>query len=400
MTRVRISVGVVAVLAAWGTAWAAVPLTAAGRPAEGDLESFVGEPVFEVQEVFAEQRFPNVVVTTAGTVLVTWGGKSEEPSYLVRRSLDGGKTFGPATTLATPGFHGGGVTVDERNAAVFLFVEPHHPRREPQSTMGPLKVFRSEDDGRSWKKVDVVIQPDVNGNVPAMHMCEAGITVRHGEHAGRLLRPARVYYEDRENSYNTAIYSDDGGLTWFPTAPFPAKGTGEGAIAELSDGTLYYNSRRHWAPEGVNARKRWIAWSEDGGQTWGNLSVSHVLPDGAQHRDYGLMGGLVRLPVAGRDILLFSNIESPEGRRRGTLWASLDGGHTWPLKRRAEEGKFAYSSLAAGRPGTPTEGWIYLLYESGKHPDSVAKLARFNLSWMLEGERTGDGEVPEWVKGH
>jgi len=52
------------------------------------------------------------------------------------------------------------------------------------------------------------------------------------------------------------------------------------------------------------------------------------------------------------------------------------------------EGGFAYSSLTAGRPETKSEGWVYLEFESGG-----AKVARFNLSWLLEGETTGDGKL-------
>ena len=384
-----------AILLTGGAAVANTPMTAAGKPAEGELAPFLGEPELDVQRLFTGQRFPNVVVTVEGAVLATWGGRSEDHSYVVRRSENGGETFGRELTVAEPGFHGGGVTVDERSGAIFLFVDAEHPPREPQEEMGPLQVFRSDDDGRTWTEIEVVIHPDDNGYVPAMHMSERGITLRHGEHAGRLLRPARVYGGSASpESYNTAIYSDDGGETWRPSAPFPAMGTGEGTVAELSDGRVYYNSRRHWAPEDEDARSRWIAWSEDGGETWGDLSVSGVLPDGAQHRDYGLMAGLARLPVADEDILIFSNIESGEDRRRGTVWASFDGGQTWPVKRLVEEGEFAYSSLAAGRPGTPSEGWIYLLYETGGHPDSAGNIARFNLSWVLEGEPTGDGQIP------
>jgi len=170
-----------------------------------------------------------------------------------------------------------------------------------------------------------------------------------------------------------------------PATPFP----------ELSDGRIYYNSRRHWAPQGENPRRRWTAWSDDGGQTWKDLSICEVLPDGDQVRDYGLMAGLVRLPVRGRDVLVFSNIESQNGRHHGTVWASFDGGRTWPIKRLVYEGPFAYSSLNAGRPGTPGEGWIYLLFEGG--PKGGGTMARFNLSWLLQGEKTGDGERPDWL---
>ena len=344
------------------------------------LKAKKGEPKFEVQPLFSDERFPNVVVGTDGTVLATWGRNS----YRVRRSEDGGVTWGPEIAVAEPGFHGGGALVDERSGDVLVFINEKHPP-------APLAVYRSTDHGKTWNQQDVVIHPDENGNVPAMHMSERGITLRYGPKAGRLVRPARVY--GGKTGYNTAIFSDDGGKTWRPSAPFPAAGTGEGTVAELSDGRVYYNSRRHWAPEGENARNRWTAYSEDGGETWRDLSVSTVLPDGDQQRDYGLMGGLARLPVRGRDILVFSNIVSPKGRRNGHVWVSFDGGRTWPLKRLVDEGHFAYSSLAAGRPATPSEGWIYLLFEG-----RGGRIARFNLAWLLGGEPTGDGEVPKEVE--
>ena len=126
---------------------------------------------------------------------------------------------------------------------------------------------------------------------------------------------------------------------------------------------------------------------------WQDWKVVDILPDGHQHRSYGCMGGLVRLPVSGKDVLIFSNIDTANAKReRGTVWASFDGGMTWPVKRLVFDGSFAYSSLNAGRPGTPSEGWIYLHFEGG--PKSGSTIARFNLSWLLKGEPTGDGKVP------
>jgi len=74
------------------------------------------------------------------------------------------------------------------------------------------------------------------------------------------------------------------------------------------------------------------------------------------------------------------------------VWISFDGGQTWPLKRLVHERSFAYSSLAAGRPATKSEGWIYLYFECGG-----SKVARFNLSWLLKGEKTSDGKLPKWL---
>ena len=354
---------------------------AAERSLEGHVDAFLGEPRFSVQQVFRGDRFPNIVTALDGSVLALFNGVK------VRRSEDGGKTWGDEIPIGD-GFMGGGVTVDESDGDIFAFVEKHHPPAE-------LTVHKSADHGQSWAAFEVEIKPDNKGNVPSMHMNEHGITLRRGKHKGRLLRPSRWYAGKNARQrwpehYTNAIYSDDGGRTWQTSAPFPAHGTGEATLAELSDGTIYYNSRRHWAPEGENPRRRWTAVSDDGGATWKNLQFRQALPDGPQNTNYGCMAGLVRLPIKDQDILLYSNCDSPDGRNHGTVWVSFDGGQTWPLKRLVEEGAFAYSSITAGRPDTPSAGWIFLMYESGG-----AKVARFNLRWLLAGESTGDGKIPQ-----
>jgi sialidase-1 len=385
MTMMKRSSSIQVTVLAW--ACLAASLSPAERPVESPLRPFLGEPKMELQQVFKSERFPNIVVTLKGTVLATWGSNGVR----VRRSENAGKTWGDEITIAKPGFQGGGTTVDETTGDILAFVEDHHPP-------APLKLYRSRDDGKTWQSEKVTIHPDSNGNVPSMHMNEHGITLRHGKRKGRLLRPARHYgkknsREEWPNHYTTAIYSDDGGRTWRTSDPFPENGTGEATVAELSDGRIYYNSRVHWDKRPKNTRRR-CAWSDDGGQTWKDWQVVEILPDGHQHRSYGCMGGLVRLPVAGRDILIFSNIDTPRAtRERATVWASFDGGKTWPVKRLVYDGPSAYSSLNAGRPGTPSEGWIYLHFEGG--PKGGSTVARFNLSWLMAGEPTGDGTIPE-----
>ncbi|MEM0967857.1 MAG: sialidase family protein [Verrucomicrobiota bacterium] len=367
-----------------GFSAAAVLGSLAWADQEAAVESFLEETSFDVQPLFHDERFPNVAVTLKGTVVASFGSNH----LRVMRSEDGGMTWGAEISLANPGFQGGGMTVDETSGDLLAFVEEEHPP-------SPLSVYRSSDDGRTWNADEVTISPDENG-LPSMHMNERGITLRHGEFRGRLLRAARNYGEgNRPKSlfpthYTNAIYSDDGGKSWRTSQPFPEMGTGEAAVVELSDGRIYYNTRRHWAPEGKSPFRRWHGWSMDGGETWRDVSICEILPDGPQDSTYGCMGGLTRLPIAERDILIYSNCDSAAGRKLGTVWGSFDGGKTWPVKRLVEEGAFAYSSLASGRPGTPSEGWIYLHAES--KPGS--KIARFNLRWLLEGEATGVGIIP------
>jgi sialidase-1 len=381
---------------------------------EGSRSPWTDRAAIDRTACFDAGRFPNVVVATDGTVLALWGGHHDpelDDALRVRRSADGGATWEAAVEIA-PQLHGGGAVVDETTSDVLAF---GYGGSVDENQEGD--VFRSRDGGETWTNVDATVRADARGNVPSFHMAEHGITLRRGPHPGRLLRPARVYRDD-DRGYNTALYSDDGGATWHPTAPFPARGTGEGAVAELSDGRLYYNSRTHHFESPPYRHERQVAQSEDGGETWGDPAWDATLPDGPRYRGangrgacwnghFGMAAGLTRLPIAGADVLCYSNADTDGYQRRDlTVWASFDGGDTWPVKRRVTDGAAAYSSLAAGRPGTPSDGWLYLLYEHGElagedEPTiryAGGTLARFTLPWLVAGERTGDGTVPQWVQ--
>ena len=359
---------------------------AADVTVEGPLDPFLQREELSIQPVFEGERFPNITVTLQGTVLATWGNKAVYAS----RSTDGGVSWDDPIVVGRPGFQGGGTTVDENSGDILAFVEEQHPP-------APLVIYRSKDDGLTWTAEKPTVHPDSQGRTPSMHMNEHGITLRHGQHKGRLLRASRFYAGKNERArwpdhFTNAVYSDDGGKTWHTSAPFPENGTGEATVAELSDGRIYYNSRVHWDKRPNNTRRR-AAWSDDGGATWKDWSIVEILPDGHQQRSYGCMGGLVRLPVADKDILVFSNIDTPRAtRENSTVWASFDGGKTWPVKRLIASGPGGYSSLTAGRPGTPSEGWIYLHYECG---GEGSKVARFRLRWLMQGEATGDGAIPK-----
>ena len=356
-------------------------------------KEFQKVPLFEKQMIFKGERFPNIIVAQDGSIVANWG----KENCISRRSSDGGRTWEPAIDIGQ-GINGGGLTMDENSGEIIAFIEKEHP---PSN----IKCYKIIDNGKTWDESEIIIFPDSNGIIPSMHMNEHGITLKNKKYKGRLIRPSRFYnakssaerklmYSSAKekmwkDQYTNAIYSDDGGKTWITSEPFPAKGTGEAAIVELSDGTLYYNSRRHFSTDGLNPRMRHIATSKDGGHSWKNIYVSKDLPDGEQSRDYGLMAGLDRLPYKDYDLLVFSNIESHSGRKNGTVWLSFDGGKSWPIKKLIESEGFKYSSMTVGRKNTPSEGYIYLLYETGTKENindyGGGMVARFNLSWLMEG---------------
>ncbi len=357
---------------------------------------FLGQQRFDRTLNFAEGRNYKIEVSRKGTVIVPTADGN------IRRSEDGGETWDTVSISDAVSAGDSGSPVVDENTGDFLFVG----RTGLDSPVDPadfckgyrLTLFRSSDDGLNWRQEEGVLHLDDNGWLPKP-INDKGMTLKYGRKAGRLLMPARVsvgYTNKGEGRrffakhYNTAVYSDDGGTTWWPSAPFPESGTGEGTLAELSDGRIYYNSRSHIAED---AQRR-IAWSYDAGETWTDLSVS-VLPDRSGGHDggnqaYGCKGGLVRLPFESEDILLYSHPDIPinhDRRCNVSVWASFDGGASWPVKRSIYSENGGYSMLAAGRPGTPSEGWIYIVFIDRNR--ALQHYARFNLSWVLGGELTG-----------
>lgn len=142
----------------------------------------------------------------------------------------------------------------------------------------------------------------------------------------------------------------------------------------MLDGSIYHCSRPHIRP----GNKR-IAWSRDGGETWEDEHEDEYLPDGPPDV-YGCKAGLLRLPIEGKDVLIYSSPKDVHTKHRKPIVvrASFDGAKTWPVARTLPDAEIAgYTWLGARRAGTPSEGMIYLLSQT-RH------LVRFNLAWMLE----------------
>ena len=354
------------------------------------------EPFFEVWD--EDNVYGVLDVAMDGTVLMfslqgdPHPDKRKGSKIFVKRSEDGGKTWSDHQlignrvdldwkALGIGPYDGNGwgkeehhsratlgtSIIDESTGEIMLFITAMYP--------APY-MYKSMDHGKTWKLEKIRYGKDSRGFMPLPNAaCDPGINIKHGPHKGRLLVPARVFpnYIKHEESkgYTNAAYSDDHGKTWIPSEPFPLDGTGESGLVELSDGTIYINSRTH-----TRKGNRWVAYSDDSGETWRDLRQDDELFDGPPDM-YGCKAALMRLDRDDGDILLFSS-PTPhlEGRKNIRVWVSFDGGKTWPHNRLIKKGPGNYTWLTQGRKGTPSEGYIYLL--SGKD-----WMARFNMAWLL-----------------
>ena len=364
-------------------------VVAAGRI--GELESneislFGGEPVFSMREIFPGRGGRSIAVALDGTLVAFHNARIG-----IRKSSDGGVSWSNAERIGRDAQ--GNAVVDEVTGDILLI----------DSSAGHL--WRSSDYAESWRREIVHIEPNRFGHgkpdgIPQHSVAaESGITLKFGSRPGRLLLSTRILAPSNQGRpefwwpyhYNCSMYSDDGGINWNTSDPFPVLGTGEGALAELSDGRIYYSSRSHT----TTVPGRWAAWSYDEGHSWRNPRLHSDIPDGLIGNDYGCHGGLVRLPYLHKDILLYSNVDAEDeggsshrggDRRNISVWVSFDGGQSWPVKRLIYDGPAGYSCMAAGRPGTHTEGQIYMLFEGGPGgQDSAIQFVRFNLDWLLQG---------------
>lgn len=379
-------------------------------------------------------RIPSVVATREGTVLAFCNDRRdtvndnapETDVVFVRKALgqewsgvqalahvDGwactigaavydentGAAFCSGTRIPVALYEFGRYSEEEKRAFERLTQEKVKAAGVPQGDF----LLVSQDDGATWADRVLDIEPyrfalPDGEKIPVRGSCHgsgAGVTLRHGPHAGRLLCPSRFAsgeYHDmdglRIRSFNNAIYSDDHGLTWKASAPVQP-GTGEGTLMEDGEGSILYNSRAYYED-----RKRYLAASTDGGETYGAFRTDDFLLD----TDYmGCNASLLRverseladdhfLPKEADSVTLFVNPRSHD-RDHLTACVSFDSGRTWAHTRLIHEGRAAYTSLAFSRK----EQLFYLLYETGENDpyDRGIMCAAFDLAWLLKKEDNG-----------
>ena len=339
-------------------------------------------------------RIPSLIVTKQGTLLAfcegRTGGDSGDIDTLVRRSEDGGTTWGRPQLVWSDDRNTCGnpcPVVDHSTSRIYLFStwnlgtdnESQIIAWKSKDVRHPY-VCHSDDDGMSWSK-PVCISDSARLDDWRWYATGPGIgiQIKRGKYAGRLVIPANHSYTEtrdgvfkKNNKYgygSHVVYSDDHGRTWRISEPI-TPGCSECQVVELSDGSLMMNIRSY------NSKQcRAISISKDGGGSWSEITHDPTLIEPVcQASIITYNHGKNR----NNNLVLFSNPADKKSRIRMIVRLSYDDGRMWPASRILHDGPAAYSCLAV-----LPNGEIACFYEGGeKNPYESMIFEKFSFEWL------------------
>ncbi len=333
---------------------------------------------------YASYRIPALIATAQGAVLAFVEGRKASSAdhgdhdILMRRSTDGGKTWGPVQVVMkgeTYALNNPTAVVDRSTGTTWLFFVKTSTRKyktdaDLEKAKGPVSrmlVMHSNDGGATWSRPRDITK---SVNRPGWRRIIPGPGVGIQMKSGRLVIPCN--HEVGPVATDHVMYSDDHGKTWRLGGSTEDK-TDEDQIVQLADGSLMLNIRNY-----REKGHRGISISKDGGLTWSPVEADPTLIEPV------CMASLIRYteaPEFSKNRLLFSNPASQTKRIKMTVRVSYDEGKTWPVAKELNAGPSGYSCLTV-----LPDMKIGCLYERGERSsvDEVT-FARFSLAWLTDG---------------
>ena len=343
---------------------------------------------YEGEHNVPSMRIPGIVLSNRGTLLAFCeapvGGDRSRTDIVLKRSEDGGETWGPLQLVlrargALDAYTNVCPVVDTVTGTIFFFVtlfpdgDVDIREWEARKRYGVIRtiITESTDDGLRWSPpLDITERiTDVTADIGKKTGPGAGIQTSDG----RLVIPYGLGPELESKAM--IVYSDDHGESWQAGGRIRSTST-ETQVVELSDGSLRLDMRDQRPGENFR-RHRHYALSRDGGRTWTDRVQDRELIDTA------CQGSILRhsLRQKGQDraAILFANPADTDGRRMNmTVRLSYDDGKTWPVARTVHPGPCAYCCLVS-----LPDGSVGLLYENGDEwRYERISFARFDLEWL------------------
>ncbi|MEU8952892.1 exo-alpha-sialidase [Streptomyces sp. NPDC048518] len=390
------------------------PSAQAARAAAAPAPAFEQQVLFRASQDpgYACYRIPAVVRTAKGTLLafaegrVNNCGDAGDIDIVVKRSHDGGRTWGPlqVVTEGAGDTHGNPAPVVDRRTGRILLAETYNTgRTDAQNCTIPCDrtphLQYSDDDGRSWSAPrdlsDQILPKDWNSwyATGPVH----GLQLTRGRHAGRLVFTANTETWDGSRvtaNHAALIVSDDGGDHWRIGArdsyPIPADGTfrqkpSEMTITERPDGTLYVSGREQ---DGTDLGHRTHTVSRDGGSSF--AAPFRAIPDLYTPQ---VQGSTLQF---GKRMLLACPAD-PDRRRTMQIRSSYDGGRTWDSVDRGTTVTTDWSGYSDLVRADGAHGG--LLYEGGAvDARDEIRFARFTEEWLAP-RRGPDPTTPDRAPG-
>ena len=348
---------------------------------------------------YSTHRIPSLACTPNGVLIAAVESRrpGENTDWTandlrMRRSLDKGQTWGPASILMSSEAFGGGPLhnlcfIADRDERCLHALFSHSYQRTFH--------IRSDDDGILWSKpVDITAAYEPWHLTHFLGPSAAGVGHSIQLANGRIIAPvwvSKAPAPNHEPNSSGVIYSDDHGQTWHAGGLIPDSISccNEAQPVQLSDGRVLLNMRNTG-----DGRRRAFSISVDGVFDWSEPQYATSLLEAQCH------GSTIRHRLPGEDgpgRIIYCGVgvlepfhHKPEcghyRRELLTLRVSDDEGLTWPVARRLTNDPDVYAGYSD--MAVLPDGTILCIYEYGgvnditAHCNATVVVARFDLEWL------------------